>query len=110
MATTPRTDGFVGTLEVETRGVSRIWFALTASSGGSDWVKIGAKRAWFTMNLESADRPSHMAELSLLLEAMRSRLAVRVRHDGAATSFQKEQPGDSFEATGVRVLRSGLSF
>lgn len=104
----PVTDGFVGTLEVETRNVNRIWFGLTASATGSSWVKIAGKRAWFTMNLETSNRPAHVAELGLLLEAMRSGLRVRVSHGGAA-SFPKQQDGDSFEVDGVRIVRAGLS-
>ena len=103
------TSGYVGTLEVETRGVSRIWFALTANPTGSNWVRIGQHRAWFTMSMESKDRPSEMAKLSLLTEAMRSGLRVRVSHGGAA-SFKKYHAHDSFEVNGVEVLRSGLSF
>lgn len=104
----PVTIGYVGTLEVETRNVSRIWFALTAGPDGSDWVKIGSYRAWFTMNMETADRPSEMSKLSLLLEAMRSGLHVQVSHGGAA-EFQKYHPNDSFEVDGVTVLRAGLT-
>ena len=70
----PSTDGFVGTIEVETRGVSRIWFSLTDEPTGSDWVRIGNPRAWFTMNLETGDRPYELAKLTLLLEAQRNGL------------------------------------
>lgn len=103
------TFGFVGTVEVETRNVSRVWFSLTSGANNADWVKIGSVRAWFTMNLESPDRPFHMAQLPILLEAMRADLQVAVSHDGAS-SFHKRVPGDSFEADGIRVLRSGLHF
>ena len=105
----PVTVGFVGTLEVETRNVSRTWFALTSAPQGSDWVKIGAHTAWFTMSMETSDRPSEMSKLSLLLEAMRNGLHVRVSHGGAA-SFKKYHPHDSFEVNGVEILRSGLTF
>ena len=107
MATTV---GFVGTIEVETRNVSRIWFSLTDKSDSDDWVKIGSVRAWFTMNLESADRPLHMAKLSLIQEAMRSDLQIQVNHGGAVTSFQKREPLDSFEVDGVRILRAPMHF
>lgn len=103
------TVGYVGTLEVETRNVARIWFALTSAAGNSNWVKIGAHTAWFTMSLETSDRPSEMSKLSLLLEAMRSGLHVRVSHGGAA-SFKKYHPHDSFEVDGVEVLCAGLHF
>lgn len=106
----PKTDGFVGTTEVETRGVSRVWFSLTDERDGADWVRIGSHRAWFTMNLETADRPYELAKLTLLLEALRSRLAIRVSHDAAATGFHKVNPLDSFEVDGVRVLREGLDY
>jgi hypothetical protein len=99
----------VGTIEAETRGVSRLWFSLTDEAKSDDWVKIGAPRAWFTMNMESADRPSHMAQLTLLLESMRSGLQVQVSHGGAA-DFDKFEPNDSFEVDGIRVLRAGLHF
>ena len=104
----PSTDGFVGTIEVETRNVSRVWFSLTAERAGSDWVRIGNARAWFTMNLETGDRPHQLAKLTLLMEAMRNGLAIRVSHDAAA-DFQKFNPNDSFEVDGVRILRDGLS-
>jgi hypothetical protein len=106
---TPSTDGFVGTLEVETRGVSRVWFGLTGSVNRSDWVKIGRRRAWFTISLETLDRPAEPGELELLLEALRSGLHVRVSHGGVAP-FAKEHAGDSFEVDGVRILRRGLRF
>ena len=54
-------------------------------------MKIGGKTAWFTMNMDSGDRPSHMAQLTLLLEALRSGAQVRVTHGGAA-SFDKDEP------------------
>jgi hypothetical protein len=103
------TVGYVGTLEVETRNVARIWFALTSAASNSNWVKIGAHTAWFTMNMETSDRPSEMSKLSLLLEAMRSGLHLRVSHGGAA-SFKKYYAHDSFEVDGVEVLRAGLHF
>jgi hypothetical protein len=102
--------GYVGAIESETRGVSRLWFGLTSEGSGTNWLKETNKRVWLTMNLESADRPSHMAQLTLLLEAMRSRLHVKVTHDGVAPNFFKEVAGDSYEVNGVRVLRSGLEF
>lgn len=105
----PSTEGFVGTIEAETDETDRVWFSLTASSEHNDWVKIGAHRAWFTMNMETTSRPTEMAKLTLLLEAMRNGLAVRVRHGGTA-DFHRDDPGDSFEAVRVRVLRSGLHF
>jgi hypothetical protein len=101
--------GYVGTLEAETRDVARVWFSLTAEATGSDWVKIGGPRAWFTMSMESADRPTHMAQLTLLLEAMRHELEVEVRLDGE-TSFHRRDPHDTFKVNGVRVLRTGLHF
>jgi hypothetical protein len=103
------TVGYVGTVEVETRSVSRLWFSLTTAKDGADWIKIGAPRAWFTTNLEAADRPSFLAQLPLLMEAMRSGLQVEVSHGGAA-SFDKSAPNDSFEVDGIRVLRAPLRF
>jgi hypothetical protein len=104
-----KTVGFVGTIESETRSVARLWFSLTDGAKSDNWVKIGAPRAWFTMNMESADRPSHMAQLTLLLEAMRSGLQIEVSHGGAA-DFNKFETHDSFEVDGVRILRIGLHF
>jgi hypothetical protein len=103
------TIGYIGTIESETRNVARLWFALRSASKGGEWVKIGANRAWFTMNMESGDRPSHMAQLTLLLEALRSGLQVNVSHGGAA-SFDKQNANDSFEVDGIRILRADLSF
>lgn len=103
------TVGFVGTIEVETPNASRLWFSLTGGSNSSDWLRIGSVRAWFTMNLESSERPSHFAQLSLLTEAMRSDLQVQVDHRGAAT-FHHHVPNDSFEVDGVRVLRAPMRF
>lgn len=103
------TTGFVGTVEVETRGVSRLWFSLTEHKNQSDWVKIGPARAWFTMNLEAADRPFYLAQMTLLMEAMRSGLHVNVSHGGAA-NIQKQAAHDSFEVDGVRILRDPLQF
>ncbi|MBD0285777.1 MAG: hypothetical protein ICV79_10185 [Flavisolibacter sp.] len=61
------------------------------------------------MNMESNDRPSHMVQLTLLLEAMRNGLQVQVSHGGAA-DFQKVEPNDSFEVDGIRILRKHLTF
>ena len=103
------TNGYVGTIEVETRGTARIWFGLTEDKNDDNWVKIGGKRAWFTLNLEASDRPMYMAELSLIKDAMRDDLHIQVAHEGAA-SFHKRIPGDSYEATGVRILRDPMHF
>ena len=103
------TNGFVGTIEVETRGTARVWFGLTESKSNDNWIRIAGKRAWFTMNLEAADRPLHLAELSLIKDAMRDGLQLQVAHEGTA-SFHKREPGDSYEATGVRILRAPMVF
>ncbi len=113
-ATAPGMDtsfvGYVATIEAETRGTSRLWFGLVAEPQGANWVKEANKRVWLTMNMESADRPSHMAQLTLLLEAIRSGLQVKASHDGVATGFHREVAGDSYEVNGVRILRAGLRF
>jgi hypothetical protein len=103
------TKGYVGTIEVETRGTSRIWFGLTEDKNDDNWVKIAGKRAWFTLNLDASDRPMYMAELSLIKDAMRDDLQLQVAHEGAAI-FHKRTAGDSYEATGVRVLRAPMRF
>jgi len=105
-----KTVGYVGVLESETRGVARLWFSLTDTANGDNWIKIGAPRAWFTMNMESAERPSHMAQLTLLLEAMRSRLPVEVSHGGAVVDFNKVENNDSFSVDGIKIARSGHTF
>lgn len=105
----PTTNGYVGTIEAETRDVNRLWFSLTEEATGAGWIRIGAARAWFTMRMDTADRPTYLAQLTLLLEAMRRGWHVSVSHGGAA-SFQKSDPNDSFEVNGVRVLRSGVHF
>ena len=61
------------------------------------------------MNLESTDRPFHFAELTLIIEAMRAGLEVKVSHAGAA-DFEHSEPNDSFEVDGVRVLRAPMGF
>lgn len=104
------TIGFVGTLMVETRGTSRVWFGLTESADNSTWVRIGRVRAWFTMNLDTADRPMHMAQVRILSDAMTHGRAVKVDHDGAETGLKFNSPRDSFEVTGLRVLREPMSF
>jgi hypothetical protein len=38
------TVGFVGTIEVETRNVSRLWFSLTEDTTKADWIKMGSVR------------------------------------------------------------------
>ena len=103
------TNGFVGTIEVETRNVSRIWFALTESKDSANWIKIAGKTAWFTLNLEAAERPTFMAELSLVKDAMRDGLHMRVSHEGTASRNHSE-PLDAFEVNGVRVLRGPMKF
>ncbi len=103
------TIGYIGTIESETRDVARLWFSLRSESTGGSWVKIGANRAWFTMNMETDDRPSHMAQLTLLLEALRSGLQVSVSH-GGALPFPKKVENDSFEVDGIRIIRADLTF
>ena len=103
------TVGYVGTIEVETDATPRLWFSLTASADDGDWVKIGAVRAWFTMDLSSSERPYYLAMLPLLMEAMRAGDQVKATHGGVAP-FEKQVPNDSFEATGVRILRAPISF
>ena len=103
------TVGYVGTVEVETDATPRLWFSLTASADQGDWVKIGAVRAWFTMDLSSSERPYYLAMLPLLLEAIRTGDQVKATHGGVAP-FEKQAPNDSFEATGVRVVRAPISF
>jgi len=103
------TVGYVGTVEVETEATPRLWLSLTASANEGDWVKIGSVRAFFTMDLSSTQRPYYLAMLPLLLEAMRSGDQVRVKH-GGVVGFHKQVPNDSFEATGVRILRSPITF
>jgi hypothetical protein len=103
------TVGFVGTVEVETVNASRLWFSLTERKDQSDWIKIGPVRAWFTMNLESEHRPSHLAQLSLIMESMRSGHQVEVSHGGVA-SFDHGISNDTFEVDGIRVLRAPLRF
>ena len=100
--------GFVGTVEVETKGTSRVWFGLTESKDKADWVKIGAVRAWFTLNLEAADRPFYLAQLALLMEAMREGQHVEVGHGGAITTLEKWDPNDSFQVDGIRLLRAPM--
>jgi hypothetical protein len=51
----------------------------------------------------------YMAELSLIKDAMRDDLQLQVAHEGAAI-FHKRTAGDSYEATGVRVLRAPMRF
>ena len=104
-----RTEGFVGTIEVETRNTSRIWFSLTSKDDNSDWVEIAGKRAWFTLNLDASDRPMYMAELSLIKDALEHDYPIQVTHEGAA-GFHKRTPGDSYETTGVRILRAHMHF
>jgi hypothetical protein len=104
----PTTHGYVAILESETRNVSRIWFALTSSATNADYVKIGANAAWFTMNMEGEDRPSYLAQLSLLTEAMRSGLKVDISHGGAHSDFHKFAANDSFEVDGVKIYRAAL--
>jgi hypothetical protein len=103
------TIGYVGTVEAETTGTARLWFSLTESPDEPDWIKTGAVRAWFTMDLETADRPFFLTMLPLLMEAMRSGLQVEARH-GGALDIQRSNPNDSFAADSVRVLRAPMTF
>ena len=103
-------EGYVGTLEAETRGTSRMWFGLTAAADQDNWIKIGAPRAWFWLSLESAERPMSLVFMPILMESMRSGQQVEVSHQGASTSFHKWDPGDAFGVDGVRALRVPMRF
>ncbi len=104
------TIGYVGTIEVETEGTSRIWFSLTDKATSDDWVKIGKHRAWFTMNLDKDNRPLYLAELPLLLDSMRHGLEIKVRHGGALTKAWRSTKGDTYPCEGVRILRAPMHF
>jgi hypothetical protein len=104
------TVGYVGTIQVETVNVSRIFFGLTAKNNTSDWVKVGGKRAWFTMNLEAGDRPFYLAQLSLIKQAMSEGLQIKVGHEGAVTGWHYREPGDVFECNSARILRAPMQF
>lgn len=107
MATTV---GYVGTIQVETVNVSRIFFSLTEAVDQSNWIRIGSVRAWFTMNLEANDRPFYLAQLSLIQNAMNDGLQIQVGHDGAIQDWHKRNPNDVFTCTSVRVLRAPMRF
>lgn len=103
------TQGYAGTIQVETNNVARIFFGLTGGARSDDWVKIAGKRAWFTMNLEGNDRPFYLAQLSLLKQAMSEGLHVEVQH-GGAVSWHYREAGDTFECTSVRIFRAPMKF
>ena len=103
-ASTPRAEAAIAT----PKGTSRVWFGLTESKDKADWVKFGAVRAWFTLNLEAADRPFYLAQLALLMEAMREGQHVEVGHGGAITTLEKWDPNDSFQVDGIRLLRAPM--
>lgn len=103
-----RTVGYVGTVEVETADHDRIWFSLTVRDTGSDWVEINGTRAWFQISVEASNaRPVELAKLALVLEAMRERQQIVVYHP------EDPNPGlpeDTYDAEGVRSLRTGIHF
>ncbi len=103
-------EGYVGTIEAETRGTDRIWFSLTEVADKGEWIKIGANRAWFWLSLASTERPLSLVFIPILMEAMRSGQMVEVSHQGASPDFEKHEPGDAFGVDGVRSLRVGMVF
>jgi len=104
------TVGYVGTIQVETVNVSRIFFSLTEAVNQSNWIRIGNVRAWFTMNLEAGDRPFYLAQLSLVQNAMDNGLQIKIGHDGAIQGFHFRHPNDTFTCTSVRTLRAPMRF
>lgn len=50
------TVGYVGSIEVETRGHDRIWFSLTERDTGSQWVEKNGRRAGYGILNTSACR------------------------------------------------------
>jgi len=103
-------EGYVGTIEAETRGTDRMWFGLTAVADKAEWIKIGAPRAWFWLSLEPAERPLSLVYIPILLESMRSGQQVSVSHQGASKDFFRSVAGDAFGVDGVRALRVGMIF
>ena len=103
-------EGYVGTIEAETRGTDRIWFSLTTVADKAEWIKIGANRAWFWLSLASAERPLSLVFIPILMESMRSGQMVSVSHQGASPDFNKNEDGDAFGVDGVRSLRVGIHF
>jgi hypothetical protein len=106
------TVGYVGSIEVETRGHDRIWFSLTERDTGSQWVEKNGRRAWFQMSVEKSDaRPVELAKLALLFEAHRERQQIRVYHpDEHHSGIYRMTPDDTWDAEKIRVLRVGLHF
>ena len=49
-----KTVGYVGTVEVETRNVSRLWFSLTEDSQKDSWIKLGGVSDLMTLMVVDA--------------------------------------------------------
>ena len=102
-----KTVGYVGTVEVETRNVSRLWFSLTEDSQKDSWIKLGGVRAWFTINLEAGDRPFYFAQLTLPMEALRSGLHGELRQAGAERLARGGRRADSALAAALLTADRG---
>jgi|WetSurSiteA1Bulk_404760.scaffolds.fasta_scaffold148840_1 hypothetical protein len=112
MGETLKTEGYVGTIKVETEGPDRIWFSLLDQDTGDHWVKIDGVRAWFQISLEKSDaRPAELAKLALLIEAQRECLEIQVSHpDKYHSGISQMTDRDTWDCLGIRVLRAGLHF
>ena len=110
-----RKQGYVGTIEVETEGTDRFWVSLTDSDAGGNWVTTEENpgiRAWFQESIEEGEhRPVQLAKLALLLDAMREGYQVEVYSpDGIRTDISRMTAEDTYNATSVRALRTGIHF
>lgn len=106
-----KTVGYVGTVRVNDEGTgSRVWVSLTESSTTADWLEYANQRAWFFINLKDADQAVRMAQVSLLLEAMRDGLHTEIKHQAASPTTYWNNPGDAFDIDKVRILRTGIHF
>jgi hypothetical protein len=107
-----RTLGYIGSIEVETRGTDRVWFSLTEQDSGANWVKIDDVRAWFQMKVEPSEaRPVEMAKLAMLFDAMKEGYQVAVYHpDAPRSDIYRMETNDTFDAEKVRTLRTGIHF
>jgi hypothetical protein len=105
-----QTVGYVGSVEVETEGDDRVWFALTQQDNNADWLERNGVRAWFQMWMEpTSSRAVHSAKLAMLFEAMREGYQVIVSHpEEARDDIWWASRGDTYDAIKVRTLRTGI--
>ena len=102
-------EGYVGTIETETRGTDRIWFGLTTVADKAEWIR--SARPGVVLAEPGVGRTSTVSRLHPDPDGGDALGPAGVGEPpGRIPDFHKSVPGDAFGVDGVRSLRVGMVF